>query len=149
MGGGGGVQARAVGVEVGRIVARTGVDVGRGGGQVVREGVGEAAGRGDVAVEDLGDRPGARGTRRGDDQAGVEAGDGLHEAELHHVGGVDEDDHVLIRRADVFEQGLFLGRDLEIGARLVDVLRARLALARAVLVLHLPASRCSRPKLCR
>ena len=135
----GGVQSVAVGVEVGGVVARTGIHVRGGGGKVVCVGVRQPARGVHVAVKDARYRLCARRTGGGYHEAAVQPGDGVHKAELHNVGGVYQHDHVFVGLAHVFEQRLFLGGDLKVGARLVYVLVGGHALAGAVFILYLGA----------
>ena len=142
----GGVQPVPVRVIVVGFVARTGprVDVGRRGGQVIGKGVRRLAGRGDahkvalrvhqVVVDDL--RNGLRAVRTGgrDQQAGVQPFDRVEEPEFHDVGRVDEHDDVVVHFADIFEQRLFLGGYLQVGAGIV---RHHAAAPFGTLVLHL------------
>ena len=103
------IQPVAVGIEIGCVVARTGIHIGGGGRKVIGVRVGKLARRVYVAVKDARYRPCARRAGGCNYKAAVQAGDRVHESQFHNVGGVNEHYYVVIVLAHIFEQRLFLG----------------------------------------
>ena len=87
---------------------------------VVSIGVSKTAGGRDLTVENGGDRLCGACTRSTNHQAGINTGNGIYKIKLHRVGGVDDNDNVLIIFANVLEHCLFLGRDFKVVAVCID-----------------------------
>ena len=99
----------------------TGVPVCRGGGQVVSVGIRQATGGVHLAGQDLAHGIEAGGTKATDPQGSVNAAV-LQKAQLHGVGGVDEDDHLAkALRLDQCQQILLVLRQLQIMSAVVGL----------------------------
>ena len=119
------------------LAGQAGVDIGGRGLKGIGKGVGRAPRRRHVTPQQLRDSTSAVLTRGTAEQARVHSRHGLQLAELHDVGGVDEDHHALVVLAHVLEQRLLLGRELKVPAALVVLkviarVRALVLVARGV-----------------
>ena len=106
-------RVQTLGIGVSAHALHTGVGITGGCGQIIRPSVGGAAAGFFFAPQHCGDGGCALGAGQPGNQAGIHAGDGLNLAQLHHVGGVDQYDHVFVVGTDIGQQILLLGGQLQ------------------------------------
>ncbi len=112
-------RVEAIGVAVLADALHTGVRIAGGGGQVIStvSAVHPPGSRSPHSTSGTAVAPWRRTTG---DRAGINAGDRLDLAQLHDVGGVDEHNHMGVICADVVQQILFLGGQLQHRAGVVN-----------------------------
>ena len=113
-------RVEAVGVAVLTDTLYTGVRIAGGGGQVISPGIGGTPAGFAVTPQHFGHGSRALGAGQTGNQAGINAGDRLDLAQLHDIGGVDEHNHMGVICADVVQQILFLGGQLQHRAGVVN-----------------------------
>ena len=79
------------------------------GGQIIDPSVGGAAARLLLTPQNGGNDRGSPRAGQPGNQAGIHTGDGFQLTQLHHVGGVDQHDHIFVVGTDVGQQIFFLG----------------------------------------
>ena len=106
-------RVQTLGIGVSAHALKTGVRVAGCGGQIIGPGVGSAAARLLLTPQNgRNDRGSLRAGQPGN-QAGIHAGDGFQLPQLHHIGGVDQHDHVFVVGTNVGQQIFFLGGQLQ------------------------------------
>ena len=102
-------RVQTLGIGVSAHALKPGVGVAGGGGQIIGPSVGGAAARLLLTPQNGGNDRGSPRAGQPGDQAGIHTGDGFQLTQLHHIGGVDQHDHIFVVGTDVGQQGLFLG----------------------------------------
>ena len=106
-------RVQTLGIGVSAHALKPGVGVAGCGGQIIGPGVGGAAARLLLPPQNGGNDRGSLRAGQPGNQAGIHTGDGFQLTQLHHIGGVDQHDHIFVVGADVGQQGFFLGGQLQ------------------------------------
>ena len=94
-------RVQTLGIGVSAYALKTGVRITGGGGQIIRPSVGGASAGFFLAPQHCRNDRGCLRAGQTGDQAGIHTGDGFQLTQLHHVGGVDQHDHVFVVGTDV------------------------------------------------